>query len=565
MIAHQPPTETLKWNVIDESVFRRRVRDVFQQVANTLTNTLGPYGANTIIEKFGEMAVTKDGWQILKKISFDDPVEQNILQLLVNISAQVVIKVGDGSTSSIVSANAILKELENSDDLKKLRSKELITSLHNTVEKITERIVQSSVKIDAEADPELNDIYRLAMISTNGDEDVSEIIQTIYKQTGNPSIEFDKSKSAHTTYEIVEGYKSLITYLDAIYQDNEDGTCTVNDPMILMFDHRLDLDAHYSKILYPAKQQAMMNGRRLVVIAPHYDKFLLDHIRRDVVSEKQGTGQITSVYTRVSMPNNILQEQFNDLAILTGGTIIRESDIELFHHEEEPATIDQYLGRVGRLIIGPETTLAQGFDYRNEDMYELALRDAKAKFSKLEETHRELNIVDSKLYEVKKRLSKLSCVMGIIHVGGGSGLEKSSNYDLVEDAVKACESAYNYGYNIGGNLIIPITIGKMLQEDELTETERTILILLNDAFLNVFVKVLSNKFTDEPVDTLLAIAKSSVQEEQCFNLLTDSFSKDVINPSFTDIEILRAATSIVSLLLGSNQYISIALNTNVEN
>jgi chaperonin GroEL (HSP60 family) len=96
------------------------------------------------------MHITKDGWQILKKIAFDDTIEQNILQLLVNISAQVVIKVGDGSTSSIVSANSILKQLESSDHLKTVRPKELINVLNRVVEAVTNEILEASTKFDIE-------------------------------------------------------------------------------------------------------------------------------------------------------------------------------------------------------------------------------------------------------------------------------------------------------------------------------------------------------------------------------------------------------------------------------
>lgn len=553
----------LNWNVIEEVPFRDRTRVVFEQVAKTLTNTLGPYGATTIIEKFGEMHITKDGWQILKKIAFDEPVEQNILQLLVNISAQVVIKVGDGSTSSIVSANSILKHLEGDKHLKSLRPKELIDVLKAVVEEITDEIVQTSTKIDVESDPEFNQIYNLAMISTNGDKQVSEIIQTIYKETRNPSIDFIKSKSAKTSYEVIQGYKTNITYLDAIYVTHDDGTCQIKNPLILMFDHKLDKEAHLP-IINEAAARAIKEDRRLVVIAPHYDTYLLNHIRTATNMEYRANGTTQVVFTRASLTNNLFQEQYNDFSIMAGAQVFRDTDIAPFHEEGSTADVNTFIGEVEDMIIGTDTTLIKGFVKRNEGMYEVALRDAKAKFAKLEDTHRELNIVDSQLYELKKRISKLSGQMGIIHVGGQSTLEKTSNFDLVEDAVKACESAYSYGYNIGGNLIIPITINKLLKEKYVEPTtERVVLRLLWVAFRDVFTKVLQNKYKDSAQSELNTIAETAIIEEKCYNLITDTYATDVVNPSYTDIEILRAATSIVSLLLSSNQYISISVDKEV--
>jgi chaperonin GroEL len=560
---------TLNWNVIDERTFRGRTRNVFEQVANTLTNTLGPYGSTTIIEKFGEMHITKDGWQILKKIAFDDTIEQNILQLLVNISAQVVIKVGDGSTSSIVSANSILKQLESSDHLKTVRPKELINVLNRVVEAVTNEILEASTKFDIETTDGLEEIYRLAMISTNGDEEVSRIIQTIYSETQNPSIEFDKSKSAKTTYDIIEGYKALITYLDGIYANNDEGVCNIDKPLILMFDHKVDIENHYAAIIQPAIVRSIEENRRLVVIAPHYDNFLLNQIRQQTNIEYRAAQTTQVVYARATLTTNLFQEQYNDFAIMTGGMVVREADAMEFHHEDatKRPVLNDYIGEVEKIAIGPDTTLIKGFFHRNEAMYELAVRDATSKYRKLEQTHRELNIVDSQLYEVKKRLSKLKGIMGVIHVGGQSSLEKVSNYDLVEDAVKATESAFNYGYNIGGNLIIPISISKLLAEKYSEPSdERVVLSLLWTAFRDVFTKVLGNKFTEATKEELDAIANKAIYQEQCYDLISDTYSTEVINPCHTDIEILRAATSIVSLLLSSNQYISIKINKddNVE-
>ena len=99
------------WNVVSEGEFKNKTVTVFERVASALAKTLGPYGSTTIIEKFGDLHITKDGWQLLKKIKFGDTTNDAILQLLVNISAQVVIKVGDGSTSSIIASDELLKAI----------------------------------------------------------------------------------------------------------------------------------------------------------------------------------------------------------------------------------------------------------------------------------------------------------------------------------------------------------------------------------------------------------------------------------------------------------------------
>jgi chaperonin GroEL (HSP60 family) len=172
----------------------------------------------------------------------------------------------------------------------------------------------------------------------------------------------------------------------------------------------------------------------------------------------------------------------------------------------------------------------------------------------MEETHRQLGVVSSDLYDLKQRLSKLKGSMGIINVGGNSTLEKTSNFDLVEDAVKACESAYNYGYNIGGNLIIPICINELLNDpySGFSKDEINMMNLLGNAFAQVFYKVIGNKYSIDSVEThnmISDIIHKCITTKKCYNLITDTYSDDVINSCFTDIEILKAATSIVALLI----------------
>lgn len=549
-----------EWNVVNNEDFKERIRFVFDNVADALKNTLGPYGSTTIIERFGEMHVTKDGWQVLKKINFDDMTNQNIMQLLFNISAQVVIKVGDGSTSSIMAANTVLNELEKSDLLKTLRPKDFIDALNVVVGKICECISENATKIIKEKDPEYNDIKRLAMISTNGDETVSTIIQEIYKATDNPSIEFVKGKNPKTTYEIVDGYKANITYIDKIFVENEEGECNIKDPLILMFNHRVDRNTHFKDIIEPAIQRAFTEDRRLVVIAPHYDKFLLEYLATSIQMEVKATGTTRVVYCRAALVNNMSTQLYSDFAVMTGATIITEAHLQdlysITEEEKETFDVNAFIGTVSHMTINGNTTLISGFHNRNENMYQLYLTDARAKYAEVEAKHRELGLVNHELYELKQRISKLHGRMGIISVGGYSTLEKTALYDLVDDAVKACESAYNYGYNMGGNLIIPTVISK-LEKD--SETEKAICDLLSDAFRNVFKYVLRNKY-DNDENLIELIVNSSIENGKTYNLITNNYDSNVINSCLTDIEILKATTSIVALLVSSNQYLSIRID-----
>ena len=202
--------------------------------------------------------------------------------------------------------------------------------------------------------------------------------------------------------------------------------------------------------------------------------------------------------------------------------------------------------------------MVEGFVRRNENMYDKVINDAYTKYMKLEQESTERSIIDTTLNGLKQRLAKLKGSMGIIHVGGYTTIEKGANYDLVEDAVRACESAYNHGYNIGGSLIIPCMINKILKEmrddDPNYNNKSRILHLIQDSFIEVFERVMMNKSEDIEYDELI---ETCIKNNTCYDLVREEYSNEIINSCITDIEILKAAVSIISLLISSNQYISI--------
>ncbi|WP_304576697.1 TCP-1/cpn60 chaperonin family protein [Romboutsia ilealis] len=557
------------WNVISENEFKKRVRKVFEMVADCLSNTLGPYGSTTILEKFGDVHITKDGWQLLKKISFQDPTNANILQLLINISAQVVIKVGDGSTSSIIAADELLKAIENDSELRNVRPKELLDSLSTVVNKICEVIEKNATQIDKSENATYEDIKNIATISTNGDIEIPAMIQEIYLKTHNPAIEFVKSKDNKTKVEIINGYKMpFMTYLDRLFINNDEGTCILKNPMILMFDHKIDRD-YYDTIIAQYKNKALQENRKLVVIAPYYDQFLLDRLSRDLQLQHRQLGETLEVYVRTSLMNDHMSNLYVDLSSLLGTVIITQNVVEEILDTKNPISTQEMFdmnldGTVEKIVIGEKATLFTGFINKDENRYNLLMNDAISKYNKQVETDKELSLVNDTSFKLKQRISKLKCVMGSISVGGSSELEKTANYDLVEDAVKACESAYIHGYNIGQNMAIQKAIYDIINENnnstsQLSLIEDSLIKVIGNAFTNVLRRVIINKDPNVTYEEVSKIINNGVFNNKCLNLITDEPTSDIINSCRTDVEILRATTSIVGLLISSNQYISIAI------
>ena len=550
-------------NVIDEIEYKERLSLVFDKVASILKSTYGPYGCNTVIQKSTDVMFTKDGHQTMKRIKFRDDVQQTIMDLLFKIATQVAIKVGDGTTTATIAADQLLKHIQKDEKLDAMRSKDFMDLLFEVVDEICESIREDATLIDKDGD--LNEIWKLASVATNGDDLIPSIITDIYQKTDNPAIEYNKAKGAETNYEIIEGYKmQFMKYIDRIFINSDDGTCNVKDPEILLFDHRIEQE-YYDKIIKPALNKVYQKGKRLVVVAPFYDSHLLQTFRRTLLNEFKCTQTTSAVYVRCGLINNHFNELYEDFAALCGSQIISEqvaADIMEDKIEYEPT---EFLGRVSSMVIGENSTTISGFINKNEAMFKLLHDEAISKYNEVMEASEKSAHITDALINAKQRLSKMRCKMGIINVGGFTELEKSANFDLVEDAVKACESAYLYGYVPGQSIAIRTAILKLMENDEQKSPEKEALLkAINDAFIGVVQILLNNKYKKDPLtfEDVRLLTNNSIKYKSAIDITHMDkenlvLNPDIINSCMTDIEVLKAASSIIGLLLGSNQFISI--------
>jgi chaperonin GroEL len=562
-------------NVLSDVEFKQRMRNVFHQVSGYLTNTFGPYGSTTIIEKLGSFHITKDGWSVLKNLRFAHPVDNTALQIIQDIAARVVVKVGDGSTSAIVAANAILEELEKCELLTRMRSADFINKLMVCVEEINKRLLQNAKQINKtlEDDDSMDEIFRLALISTNNNFEIANMIANIYRETKNPTIDYVISKTNKTYSEIIDGYKlPFLSYIDTIFINNENYTCEVQNPLFLMTNFTIELtDDKIKKMFTYAMMRAKEENRKLVLVAPHYDKYTMENvIKRSVMSEIHAYGSFNTVYARASCYNNLSEVLYNDFAILTGGSLLTMGDFVDFTEEKDLfELVERVLGRADKLSLSKDDGTISGFTHTNKAIYDAALFEARRNYNNIIERDMQKSIISPEAFDLKKRVAKLACKMGVVHVGGGTEIAKESNKDLVEDAIKACECAYNYGYNAGGNLSIVRVVDGIIRDisDDKIDVDvdsHDFYLMIRDAFINVFKILLSNKYKADfqDSDTIISAILEEMPnktDEEVYDLIKEEWSTHIINPCYTDIEILNAATTIISRIVSSNQYVSVII------
>lgn len=569
---------TVKWNVISNEEYKRRVKRVLDNASEVLSNTLGPYGSTSMLQmSAGQHRFSKDGYSVLKRFIYSDIMEDSIGDMILNISQRIVRKVGDGSTSAVLAAKELYDSLnELSTKTTKYRPRVVQQKIVNLSKLIIDEIRDISTPIDRDGD--FGDIYNLARISTNDNEEVAGLIQKAYQTVRSTDIRFMLSRDSDHSLEIIEGYQLPLWYNDSEYVNSaENKTATMHDIDVVMFDHFVEYEYHYHYIKEIIKS-AHESGRRVLIVAPQYDQVMWSEMKNNSDYEKRTAGNLYTIWATVDNASILHRAKYADLSALLGAKLIGEHVINEYNkktmsqeerekmfnarlqgtvNESIDTDFNTYMGKVGRVVLGERQSLFTEFNNINTSEYEKIKVVAEANYRKQLDYDNEHDTPGTEILPLHERLMSLNLAVAIIKVGGGTIAERKANLDLVDDAVKACRAAYDSGYNFGGNLAIVYAGVKILDDEavELDELDRSILICIINAFESVYKYVLRNAAITDRKE-IKDIIDRSIEEQKCYNLVTEEFDGTVINPTMTDVEILEATSSIVSLLITSNQYVA---------
>ena len=631
-------------NVINEEEFKESITDIFNMLASIVGKTLGPYGGITWIEEMGAYHPTKDGFTVLKNIRFNNRKNNTILNFINSISHQMVMKVGDGSTTAIIAAHEFLEcmmKLDKDNILSKLRPKDISWYISSLADLLADRIQENSTAVNDKSF--VKTMGKIARIATNDNIEFTDFIENIYRESG-PETYISKRMSMTdvSDYQIMDGMFYIAgRYADKIYCNSDNGAkCRIDNPLILCFNFTLG-NEHWDIVKLGLRYMMEKEpSRRMVIIAPNYDQYFMDHIRSDTqdfitaYQEKSSGGAIPfpMVFVRNPFFKSVERVIYDDLPPFLGTRMISPLDAEglikeiteyyrvvSIYNQAQTAIEETYkarnqmtttriqnglnprdpkflaslpeipnlpedngeklrddlqnkvgswFGTCGVISIGAETVEFYELDNKNEGIIEAHSMDA------LDQYQKELNSIENYRYiskeyiEAQERLSRISCRSAVIRVGGNSDLEKKLNDDTLDDAIRACRSTIVYGYNLGNNYAIFKAIdltydhcNKLFKEAGSKDMQiyMGILDLLKEAFYRVIHRIHYNKNNEVTLDEVKKITNKGLEIGKCFDLNTEEYSEDIINSSRTDIEVLKAAISIIGTIISANQYLAVEI------
>ena len=402
---------------------RKALEKGVDQLADTVKITLGPKGRNVVLDKkFGAPLITNDGVTIAKEIELEDPFENMGAQLVKEVSTKTNDVAGDGTTSATLLAQAIVKE-----GLKNLAAGANPMIMKKGIAKATAAAVEA-IKANSKKVNGSDDIARVGTVSS-GDETVGKLIAEAMEKVSNDGvITVEESKTAETYSEVVEGMQFDRGYITPyMVTDTEKMEAVLDDALILITDKKI---SNIQELL-PILEQVVQSGKKLLVIAEDVEGEALSTL---IVNKLRGTLNVVCV--KAPGFGDRRKEMLQDIAILTGGTVISE-EVGL---ELKTATMDM-LGRARQVKVTKEnTTIVDGAG------------DSQAIKDRVGQIRAQISTTTSDYDKEKlqERLAKLAGGVAVIKVGAATEIEMKEKKLRIEDALAATKAAVEEGIVAGG-------------------------------------------------------------------------------------------------------------------
>ena len=405
---------------------RKALEAGVNSLADTVKITLGPKGRNVVLDKkYGAPLITNDGVTIAKEIELDDPFENMGAQLVKEVSTKTNDVAGDGTTTATLLAQAMIHE-----GLKNLAAGANPIVVKKGMAKAVEAAV-AEVKKQAKTVDGSKDIARVGAVSS-GDEEIGKLIaDAMEKVSADGVITIEESKTADTYSEVVEGMQFDRGYITPyMATDMEKMEANLDDPYILITDKKISVIAD----ILPILEQIVQSGKKLLIIAEDVEGEALSTL---IVNRLRGTLNVVCV--KAPGFGDRRKEMLQDIAILTGGTLISE-EVGL---ELKSATMDM-LGRARQVKVTKEnTTIVDGAGDSQ------AIKDRVGQIR----TQISTTTSDYDKEKLQERLAKLAGGVAVIKVGAATETEMKEKKLRIEDALNATRAAVEEGVVAGGGTI----------------------------------------------------------------------------------------------------------------
>ncbi|TVP59288.1 MAG: chaperonin GroEL [Halomonadaceae bacterium] len=407
---------------------RKKMVNGVNILADAVKVTLGPKGRNVVLDKsFGAPTVTKDGVSVAKEIELEDKFENMGAQMVKEVASQTNDEAGDGTTTATVLAQSIVRE-----GIKAVTAGMNPMDLKRGIDQACKAAVAEIRKAAKPCDDAKN-IAQVGTISANGDPTVGQLIADAMEKVGKEGvITVEEGRGLDDELDVVEGMQFDRGYLSPYFINNQESMAVeLDEPYILLVDKKIS----NIREMLPTLEAVSKSGKPLMIIAEDVEGEALATL---VVNNMRGIVKVAAV--KAPGFGDRRKEMMQDLAILTGGTVISE-EVGL---TLENATLDD-LGTAKRINISKENTTVIDGAGSEKDIA-----------SRVEQIRKQIedSSSDYDKEKLQERVAKLAGGVAVIKVGAGSEVEMKEKKARVEDALHSTRAAVEEGVVAGGGVAL---------------------------------------------------------------------------------------------------------------
>ena len=504
---------------------RESLKKGVDELCNAVKVTLGPKGRNVIIEKsYGSPVVTKDGVTVAKEVELKDPIENVGAQMVKEVASKTSDLAGDGTTTATVLAQSIF-----TTGLKNVTAGANPMDLKRGIDKAVIEVIKSLKAQTKQVGDTMEKIQQVATVSANNDVFIGKMIaEAMEKVKKEGVITIEEAKGIETTVKVVEGMQFDRGYISPYFvTDTEKMEVVYENPYILIYDKKISV----MKDLLPVLEKVVQTGRPLIIIAEDMEGEALATL---VVNKIRGTLKVAAI--KAPCFGDRRKEMLEDIAILTGGTVISEEK----GYKLEDTTL-QYLGQAEKMTIDKENTTIINGQGKKADIQG---RIGQIK-SQIEKT-----TSDYDREKLQERLAKLSGGVAVIYAGAASEVEMKEKKDRFDDALHATRAAIEEGIIPGGGVAFIRAIKAIEKLKGSNDDENTGIQIIKRALEEPLRQIVENAGLEGSV--IVQKVKEG-KDDFGFNANTEEyenlFQAGVIDPTKVARVALENAASIASMLL----------------
>lgn len=573
-------------NIVSGEKLRQIQSQTLASLKNYLSKTFGPMGSNTKIIKGSNSEnissiYSKDGLKVLQNIKNSGPIEMSIIEEIIEITRHVEKEVGDGTTSTVILSSLIFDKLMILQKKYNVPPFQLIRLFSDIVEEIKENI------LDSLNGCLVTDIYNISMISTNGNEKVSNEIRDIYEKYGmNVNLSVGISNSSDSIIKEYDGLTITEGMSDPVYITNkEQSTSEIYNPKIYHFADpidTMDMISLFDAIIDHNIYEAYQNDEPpipTVITCPRISRDMSATLKQLATTLYQfdNAGNSSSKPPILIITNVVASDELimDDIANLCGCKSIRKyidpKMLERDRAEGKAPTIDnvfEFAGDAELVIADMKKTKfinpahmhklnKETEEFEEDPIYTAMINFLKTEIANANETGETSNEIGL----LEKRLSALEANTVDYLVGGITVAERDAQKDLIEDAIKNCSSAAKYGVGRAANFEGLIASYMLLNSEDMPNSELyyDIISCIFESYCEISEILYGTVCSDE--NEVKNFVNKSLERHVPYNISngfivdTDDISEDckVACSIMLDVNILDTISKIITIMVTSNQ------------